>query len=139
MNKMNDIEVIINNKRLTLCGYESEEYLQKVASYINNKYHEFKTKDCFGKLDTELRNVLLEINIADDYFKVMKQIKEMEEESEVKSNDLFHMKHEVIAAETELAVLQKELEEVKKELNESQKKIVRLETELEDCKKQQKG
>ena len=32
-----DAEVIIGGKVLTLCGYESEEYLQKVASYINNK------------------------------------------------------------------------------------------------------
>ena len=32
MNKFNDIEVIINNKRYTLSGYESEEYLQRVAS-----------------------------------------------------------------------------------------------------------
>lgn len=32
-----DTEVIIGGKVFTLSGYESEEYLQKVASYINNK------------------------------------------------------------------------------------------------------
>ena len=31
-----DTEVIIGGKVLTLSGYESEEYLQRVASYINN-------------------------------------------------------------------------------------------------------
>ena len=31
-----DTEVIIGGRVLTLSGYESEEYLQKVASYINN-------------------------------------------------------------------------------------------------------
>ena len=30
-----DTEVIIGGRVLTLSGYESEEYLQKVASYIN--------------------------------------------------------------------------------------------------------
>ena len=35
-----DTEVIIGGKVFTLCGYESEEYLQKVASYINNKIAE---------------------------------------------------------------------------------------------------
>ena len=36
MNKFNDIEVMMNKKRYTLSGYESEEYLQRVASYINS-------------------------------------------------------------------------------------------------------
>lgn len=37
MSSKTDTEVIIGGKVFTLCGYESEEYLQKVASYINNK------------------------------------------------------------------------------------------------------
>lgn len=41
-----DTEVIIGGKVFTLSGYESEEYLQKVASYINNKMTEY------GKLDS---------------------------------------------------------------------------------------
>ena len=36
-----DTEVIIGGKVFTLSGYESEEYLQKVASYINNKINEY--------------------------------------------------------------------------------------------------
>lgn len=132
---MNDVEVIINNKRFTLSGYESEEYLQKVASYINSKYLEFKSKDSFGKLDAELHNILLEINIADEYFKVLRQVKQMEEENESKDNDIFNMKHEVISAKTKVEALQKELETLKNDYNEAQKKIVKLETELEDSKK----
>ena len=31
-------EVIIGGKVYTLSGYEGEEYLQKVATYINNKF-----------------------------------------------------------------------------------------------------
>ena len=34
MSSKTDAEVIIGGKIYTLCGYESEEYLQKVASYI---------------------------------------------------------------------------------------------------------
>ena len=37
MSSKNDTEVIIDGKIFTLSGYESPEYLQKVASYINNK------------------------------------------------------------------------------------------------------
>ena len=36
MSSKNTTEVIIGGKVFTLGGYESEEYLQKIASYINN-------------------------------------------------------------------------------------------------------
>ena len=132
MNKMNDIEVIINNKRYTLRGYESEEYLQKVASYINNKHAEFKKQDFYKMLDSETKNVLLEINIADDYFKIKNQVKEIELENNNKSTEIYDLKHEIIAAHTQIESMNMELEHLKYELNEAQKKIIRLETELMD-------
>lgn len=135
MNKKNDVEVIINNKRYILCGYESGEYLQKVASYINNKHVEFKSKDFYRTLDSDMRSILMQINIADDYFKALSQIKEMEEDSTSKSDDIYEMKHQVIAAQTQLEESLREFEKLKTEYQESQKKIVKLETELEDSKK----
>ena len=33
----NTIKVLIGGKIITLSGYESEEYLQNVASYMNHK------------------------------------------------------------------------------------------------------
>ena len=32
-----DVQVLLGGKVYTLSGYESEEYLQKIALYINNK------------------------------------------------------------------------------------------------------
>lgn len=135
MNKYHDIEVIINNKRYTLSGYESEEYLQKIASYINSKHMEFRNKDAYKFLDSDLKNILMQINIADDYFKTKDHIKELEKENEAKSNEIFDMKHELISVQTKLDTALKEAEELKKELYEYQKKIVRLETELSDAEK----
>ena len=40
MAQKNDIPVVINGKVYTLSGYESEEYLQSIAMYINNKVTE---------------------------------------------------------------------------------------------------
>jgi cell division protein ZapA len=135
MNKYHDIEVIINNKRYTLSGYESEEYLQKIASYINGKHAEFRNKDAYKFLDSELKNILMQINIADDYYKTRDKIKELEKENEAKSNEIFDIKHELISAQTKLDSAQKEIEELKKDLYEYQKRIVRLETELNDAEK----
>lgn len=130
MNTKNDIEVLINNKKYVLCGYESEEYLQKVASYINNKYMEFRLKGDFNRLEPDMKNILIEINLADDYFKVQKQASEFEENLEQKSNEIFDMKHEVISAETKLETLQNEIKKLKEDYDEAQKKIIKLETEL---------
>lgn len=135
MNTMNDVEVIINNKRYTLSGYESGDYLQKIASYINTKYTEFKLMDSYNKLDVDMRNILMQINLADDYFKAVSQVQEMNEEADVKGNELFDLKHEVIAAKTKLESLQKEYEKLQNEYNESQKTIIKLQTELEDKNK----
>jgi cell division protein ZapA len=135
MNKMNNIEVIINNKRYTLRGYESEEYLQKVASYINNKHQEFKKQDFYKLLDSEMKGILMEINIADDYFKIRNQIKEIEIENESKGNEIFELKHELVSTQTKLEAAAKEIEALKKELNEAQKTNIRLETELMDKNK----
>lgn len=132
MNKFNDIEVIINNKRYTLSGYESEEYLQRIASYINSKHNEFRNRDAYKFLDSDLRSILIQINIADDFYKARDKIKELEVESEAKSNEIFDLKHELVTAQTKLNSVQKEMDDLRKELNEVQKEIVRLETELND-------
>lgn len=132
MNKMNNIEVIINNKRYNLRGYESEEYLQKIASYINSKHSEFKKRDFYKLLDSEMKGILMEINIADDYFKIKSQVKEIETENDGKGNEIYNLKHELITTHTKLDVKEKELEALKQELNDAQKKIIRLETELMD-------
>lgn len=130
MNKMNNIEVIINNKKYTLRGYESEEYLQKVASYINNKNSEFKKQDFYKMLDSEMKSILMEINIADDYFKVREQVREVEQENEEKAREIFELKHELVALNTKFSEAEKTIAALKEELNENQKKVIRLETEL---------
>ncbi|ABX41712.1 cell division protein ZapA [Lachnoclostridium phytofermentans] len=135
MNKRTDIEVIINNKRYTLRGYESEEYLQKVATYINNKYAEFKKQDFYRSLDTEMKNVLMNINVADDYFKLKKQQEQVESESDKKSEEIFDLKHEIILLQTKLESAQNELAATKSEYLEEQKKVIRLETELNESRK----
>lgn len=105
----NDTEVIIGGKVITLSGYESEEYLQKVASYINNKIAEYNKVDSFRRQPLDLQNVLLQINLADDYFKAKKQIDSLEEELEAKDRELYDLKHELIASQIKLESKDKQI------------------------------
>ncbi len=132
MSSKTDTEVIIGGKVFTLSGYESEEYLQKVASYINNKITEYNKNESFKRLTLDMQNVLLQLNIADDYFKAKKQISILEEEIQTKEKELYNLKHELIASQIKLENTEKNVKNLQAEANENAKKIIRLETELKN-------
>ena len=62
----NHTQVLIGGKVFTLSGYESEEYLQRVSSYINHKMTECASMDGYRRQTAEMRSILLALNIADD-------------------------------------------------------------------------
>ena len=105
----NDIEVVIGGKVITLSGSESEEYLQKVSSYINNKIDAYNNVDSFRRQPADMQNVLLLLNIADDYFKIKKQMDELQDELEAKDRELYDLKHELIASQIKLESREKQI------------------------------
>lgn len=127
-----DTEVIIGGKVFTLSGYESEEYLQKVASYINNKVNEYSKVDSFRRQPLDMQSVLLQLNIADDYFKAKQQLAVLEEQLQEKEKEMYDLKHELISAQIKLENAEKQTKELQQELNDNAKKLIRLETELKD-------
>lgn len=135
MSAKTDTEVIIGGKVFTLSGYESEEYLQRVASYINNKMIEYGKVDSFRRQSVDTQNVLLQLNIADDYFKAKKQIDILEEDIAAKEKELYDLKHELIAAQIKLESTEKTMRSMQGELNENAKNIVRMETELKEYRR----
>ena len=132
MSSKNKTEVLIAGKIFTLSGYESEEYLQKVATYINNKIAEFKKLDGYNHQTKENKSILLELNIADDYFKAKKQVEMVEEELSEKDKELYDLKHELINAQIQLENQEKDQEASRKENTELQKEVVRLQTERDE-------
>lgn len=109
MSSKNKTEVLIDGKIYTLSGYESEEYLQRVATYINNKLAELKKLDGYARLSQELKSILLELNVADDYFKAKNQVEMVEEELAQKDQELYDLKHELISTQIKLEDAAKEL------------------------------
>ena len=130
-----DTEVIIGGKVFTLSGNESEEYLQKVANYINNKIAEYAKVEGFKRQPIDVQNVLMELNIADDYFKAKKQIEILQEQAKEKEKELYDLKHELIAAQIKLENTEKNMKDLQTDLNEDSKKIIQMETELKSYKK----
>lgn len=135
MSAKTDTEVIIGGQVLTLSGYESEEYLQRVASYINNKLNEYNKIDSYKRQSSDRRNVLIQLNIADDYFKAKDQIEVLKQDLKAKENELYDLKHELIATQIKLENTSKSLKETQDRLQEDSKELVRMEAELKEHKK----
>ena len=68
MSSKNYIDVIIDGKIYNIGGFESEAYLQKVASYINNMIAEFKQNENYRVQKVDMQRSLLEINRAPVHF-----------------------------------------------------------------------
>lgn len=132
----NFTEVLIGGKVFTLSGFESEEYLQKVSTYLNHKIEECSNTEGYKKQSAETRSILLALNIADDYFKVKKMATVSEEDIELKDKEMYDLKHELISVQLRCENAEKEVDKLREEKNELQKQIVKLETELKNHKKQ---
>ena len=135
MSSKNKTEVLIAGKIFTLSGYESEEYLQKVATYINNKIAEFKKLDGYNHQTKENKSILLELNIADDYFKAKKQVETYELDLQQKDQEMYDLKHELISLRMQIEEAQKNEQEALDEKNLLEGKVKELEKELDEMLK----
>lgn len=129
MAQKNDINVVINNKVYTLSGQESEDYLQNVATYINGKIAECQSSEAYRRFNAEYQNVLLALNIADDYFKAKDQVNQMLTEDDDKDKQIYDLRHEVIEVQIKYESAQKMIEEYKEKISELQRQIIKLEAE----------
>ena len=128
----NTAQVVIGGKIITLGGYESEEYFQKVASYMNNKISELSAMPGYSRQPMETKHTLLSLNITDDYFKAKKQAEIFEQDLQQKDQEMYDLKHELISVQIKLENADKALDRLKEENKELQMKIVKLETEMKN-------
>ncbi len=110
MTTKTDAQVTIGGKTYTLSGYEGEEYLQRVALYLNHKIEELRGDEDFKRLPLDTRNVLLNLNIADDYFKAMAEIEQLQAAVERSKSDLNEMKHDFVAVQMRLESAEKQIQ-----------------------------
>ena len=133
MSEKKDIKVLIGGKVMTMSGYESEEYMQKVAAYINGKIEEFSKLEGYRKQSADMKATLLELNIADDYFKAKEQIEKYELDAQQKEKDLYDLKHELITDQVKSEDNSSRIRELEKENAELRKIKAKLEASLEDA------
>ncbi len=133
MSAKTSAEVVIDGKVYTLSGYEGEEYLQKVAAYINSKINEFDALDNTRHLPGNMKSTLIQLNIADDYFKAKAQVEKLERDMEMKDRELYDLKHDLISNQIKAESADERIKELEAENRELLLNKARLEATLEDA------
>ena len=107
MSAKNRTEVVINGKIVVISGYESEEYIQKVGYYLSNKLTEIQKLDSYRRQSNDMKSILVQLNIADDYFKAKKQAEVLEDGIASRDKEIFDLKHSLIDMQRQLDDLKK--------------------------------
>ncbi|HHW48893.1 MAG TPA: cell division protein ZapA [Clostridiaceae bacterium] len=125
MSERNKVEVKISGKEYVLVGAESEEYIQKVALYIDRKMSEILKAN--SHLSTSMAAVLTAINVADDLFKVQ------ESEGRLKTQ-LEKLLGEIEELNAEIKLLTKENKDLSSKNSSLQMELVKREAELKEVR-----
>lgn len=131
----NTAQVIIGGKIITLGGYESSEYFQQVANYMNKKIEELSAMPGYGRQPVDTRHTLLSLNISDDYFKARKQAEIFEQDLRQKDQEMYDLKHELISLKMQIEEAKKAEQEAVEQKNHLEGRAKELEKELEELLK----
>lgn len=93
-----DTEITIAGRKYTLSGVASEEYLKQVADYLNRKIRDMSADMSYWKLNSEMKTLMLQLNLADDYFKE----KQRADEAQKAIDDALRARDEANARQKEL-------------------------------------
>lgn len=131
----NTTQVLIDGKIITLSGYESPEYLQKVASYINQRIGELSQLQGYNRLSVDTKHTLISLNVADDYFKAREQAEMLEEDMEAKDAESYELRSELAETKVRLESMKEELEQLRKEKEELSEQLAKTNEELDELLK----
>jgi cell division protein ZapA len=130
---MNMITVRINGVEYNLKGEENEEYLHKVASYVDRKIRNITGSN--NKLSTTAAAVLTAVNVVDDLFKcdnayseLIRKVEELEKNEAALLNKIETLNKQIVDLEAENKSL--------KSITNSQDMIAEKDIEIQNLSKE---
>ena len=136
METKNYTQVLIDGKIYTLGGSEDEAYLQRTASYVNDKIAGLHGIPGFSKQSADYQQAMIQLNIADDYFKAANRSEQMEEARNQMEKESYSLKHELVSTQMKLEAVLKDLEDRQLQLEEMTSRIARMDREIKGLKRQ---
>ncbi len=122
MSQKNYAEVLIDGVVYTLGGTEDEAYLRRVAAYLNEKIGTIKKQRGFSRQNADYQNLMIHLNIADDYFKEQERADMLSGQKALLEKEAYSLKHELITMQMRMEAMEKEMQEEKARAEELVKK-----------------
>jgi cell division protein ZapA len=127
MGDKNRVLVRIYGQEYTMAGYESREYMQQIANYVDDKMVDISENN--KRLSTAMVAVLTSLNIADEYVKTKKQLLELKKETMEPLKELEQIRNQMAATTTEFETIQEQNKQMVQQMEEYRKTIQQLEEE----------
>jgi cell division protein ZapA len=112
MDTVNKVEVVIGNEIITLVSGENEDYMQKLARYIDRKLAEIKSMKSNASLNERMKSLFIALNIADDYYKAKEELAALQLQHERFVTELGRMQEENFLLQDKIYELQGRLNQL---------------------------
>lgn len=126
MGEKRRIEVNIGGYEYKLMGEESEEHMQQVAMYIDEKIRQVQKMTSAQSLSRDYVAVLASINVADDFLKLLEHVQIQQERMEELTQKSKELEDKLDEYQDELMSLEQENLNYRELVEELQLEILRF-------------
>lgn len=130
MGTKKSILVVIDKKEYLLSGFEGEEYLQSVASYINQKIAEMNRQESYRGIPQDMKNLMLNLNLADDYFKAKERADSAEQKFTGLEKEIYELKHQLIDTQMQLDDANAKIAEASEKLETTKNQNIQIQQKM---------
>lgn len=127
-------EVLIGGKVYSLSGADPEQ-MHRISAFLNRKISELKNVQGYGRMDPAYKNLLLDINLADEYFKISDEAERLKKELEAKESELYQARHDLVGQKLKLENALKQEEILEKRVTDWKEKYTEIEKSLDNMTK----
>ena len=107
----NSTDVIIEDKVYKISTDQDASYVRELAEYINEKMELLHRQSAYSKQANAFRQIILLMNMADDYCHMKQQAEEATKKYEQQEAEFYNMKREMVNMQMTIASLKKQLQE----------------------------
>lgn len=132
------VSVVIDGKLYSLTG-DDPDYIREIAAYIDDQIRALRKTREFGRMSTEYRALMLWLRLADDCFRVKRDLKKMTEEREGQEAEIYTLKHQLVekrlveeTAAKNSSEAEEKLKAAEEKLKAAEERIKELEAEIDE-------
>ena len=129
---MNKVKAVICGEVITIKSRENEDYLARLARYVDQKLSNLIAKSTSAAIDERVRTILIALNISDDYFKSQSALENLQKKQKTYDLDVMQLHEEIENVTKERDDLLEEIEALKDVIAKLEEKIEAYELEEEE-------